>query len=124
VSALAETFKEFAADSELESKVVFYPRPKQIVEFDLQRDNQTCQGSNYGKAARVHGGEKKRGEMIEALDRRISFHIISSFPLTFFMTFSMTSRVTSPGTVRAEEFRAVKESGVAGESWGWRRGEV
>ena len=69
VSALAETFKEFSADSELESKVVFYPRPKQIVGFDLQRDNQTCQGSNYGKAARVHGGEKKREEMIEALDR-------------------------------------------------------
>ena len=38
----AEALKELAANSELESEVVFCPILERFVEFDLQKDNQTC----------------------------------------------------------------------------------
>jgi len=42
MSALTEALKELSADSELESEVVFCPILERFVEFDLQKDNQTC----------------------------------------------------------------------------------
>ena len=41
MAALTDVLKELAADSELESEVVFYPRVEPFAEFDLQKDNQT-----------------------------------------------------------------------------------
>ena len=57
VSALTKTFNEFAADSELESEVVF--RHKRFVEFDLQKGNQHVRSQTM---ARPHGPmvEKRR----------------------------------------------------------------
>jgi len=58
-----------------------------------------------------HGGEKTGGEtertMLEPWTTRISLRTLSSFPLTSFfdMAISMTSRVTSLGTVWAEGLR-------------------
>jgi len=62
MAALTEAFKELAADSELESEVIFCPRLEPFVGFDLQKDNQTCQGTNEDAHAQVHHGEQGYGE--------------------------------------------------------------
>ena len=73
VAALAETLKEFAADSELEREVVSCPRLESFVEFDLQKgSSETCKETDNGGGPRAHGGEKRDGThgvvMIEALE--------------------------------------------------------
>jgi len=42
VATLTEAPKELATGSELESKVVFCPGLGPFLEFDLQKDDQTC----------------------------------------------------------------------------------
>jgi len=61
MAALTEALKELAADSELESEVIFCPRLEPFVEFDLQKDNQTCQGTNEDAHAQAHHGEQGYG---------------------------------------------------------------
>ena len=41
MTALTKALKELAADSDLESEVVFCPKLEPFLEFDLQKDNQT-----------------------------------------------------------------------------------
>jgi len=72
--ALAETLKEFAANSELEREVVFCPRLESFVEFDLQKgSSQTCKETDNGGGPRAYGGKKRDGThgvvIIEALAR-------------------------------------------------------
>ena len=69
-TALANSFKEFSADCELEGKIICRPRLEPLVKFDLflQED-----ASNYDACQIALGEEGKRGEthdvgMIEALE--------------------------------------------------------
>lgn len=60
--APVETLKEIAAESELQNEVLFCPQLELFVDFDLQKDNQTCSETNNGVGARAHSGEKRGGE--------------------------------------------------------------
>jgi len=60
VAAVAETLKEFAADSELESDVLLCLRLEPFIGFDLKKDNRTCLETNNRAGARAHR-EGKRG---------------------------------------------------------------
>ena len=80
-------------------------------------------GSNNGMAGRGHGGEM--GQEIEPTgdDRgpgAPASRSIIPFDFCFSMALSMTSRLTSPGTVRAEELLArLKEGRSQGKSCEW-----
>jgi len=64
MAALTEALKdsELAADNGLESEVIFCPRLEPFVEFDLQKDSRTCQGTNKDARAQAHHGEQRYAE--------------------------------------------------------------